>query len=50
MGLEEKLRKEAVDTIKYFKSCNMKTWILSGDKFNRVLPIAYKTGITDKNL
>lgn len=28
----------------------MKTWILSGDKFNRVLPVANKTGIIDKSL
>lgn len=50
LGLEEKLRKNAVETIKYFKDSQMKTWILSGDKFNRVLPVANKTGIIDKSL
>jgi cation transport ATPase len=48
VGVEEKLRKGAVDLMKYFHRAMMKIFILSGDVQSRVVPVAYKTGIMDK--
>jgi P-type E1-E2 ATPase len=49
IGLEEKLRKNACETLQMITEAKLKPWILSGDRFNRVLPVAYKTRIIDKS-
>ena len=46
--IEDEIRREAKDTLNYFKEQGVKVKIISGDNFNTVLKIAEKVGL--KNL
>jgi magnesium-transporting ATPase (P-type) len=45
VGVEEKLRAHVRETMDKLKKMNI--WLLSGDSNNRVVPVAYKSGILD---
>src|SRR5699024_11207558 len=45
--LQDKIRKEAKSTIKYFKDQGVKVKIISGDNKNTVLNIAKRAGVGD---
>jgi magnesium-transporting ATPase (P-type) len=47
VGVEEKLRTHVRETIEKLKKMNL--WLLSGDSNNRVIPVAYRSGILDPN-
>ena len=50
VGVEEKLRKNAVETVRFATESGLKPWILSGDKFINVLPVAHKIKMLDKTV
>jgi magnesium-transporting ATPase (P-type) len=50
VGVEEKLRKNAVQTVRFAIESGLKPWILSGDRFINVLPVAHKTKILDRSV
>ncbi len=45
--LQDKIREEAPDTLKYFKEQGVKVKIISGDNFKTVTSIARRAGLTD---
>ena len=45
--IQDKIRKEAPDTLKYFKEQGVKVKIISGDNFKTVCSIAKRAGIED---
>ena len=45
--IQDKIRKEAPDTLKYFKEQGVKVKIISGDNFKTVCSIAKRAGIKD---
>lgn len=45
--IEDEIRKEAKETLKYFKEQGVKIKIISGDNFKTVLNIARKVGLSD---
>jgi len=45
--IQDKIRKEAPDTLRYFKEQGVAVKIISGDNFNTVLNIAKKAGLED---
>ena len=45
--IEDEIRKEAPDTLKYFKEQGVRIKIISGDNYKTVLNIAKKVGLTD---
>lgn len=45
--IQDKIRKEAPDTLKYFKEQGVKVKIISGDNFKTVLSIAKRAGLED---
>lgn len=47
VGIEEKLRTHVKETMEKLKKMNI--WLLSGDSSNRVVPVAYRSGVLDPN-
>lgn len=45
--IQDKIRKEAPDTLKYFKEQGVRVKIISGDNFKTVLSIAKRAGLED---
>jgi P-type E1-E2 ATPase len=48
--LEEKLQEKTKECIKSFKKAKIKTWILTSDKIENSLHVAYNTKILSKNI
>lgn len=45
LGVKEKVKDSAVSTIEMLKKTNIKLWLASGDKLEKVLPIAYSCNL-----
>lgn len=44
-GVNEKIRKGVIGTLNNIKNLGIPCWIVSGDTYEKVLPIGYKTGL-----
>lgn len=44
-GVNEKVRKGVIGTLNSIKNLGIPCWIVSGDTYEKVLPIGYKVGL-----
>jgi len=49
-AIEDKLQDEVKDTIEFIRAAGIKLWVLTGDKIETAVNIAYSTGLLDNSV
>ncbi|CAD8157712.1 unnamed protein product [Paramecium octaurelia] len=49
IGVQEKVNKNVTPTLNYIKQLGLPCWIVSGDNYEKVLPIAYRVQLLNQN-
>ena len=47
-AIEDRLQEDVAETIKAFKQCGIKVWVLTGDKVETAVNIGYSCGLLDQ--